>query len=292
MRESWQPEDVTPQVTPRDPPGDDVTEPMIELAEGDIRCRIAAGAGGRVGSLEVHGTEVLVTGDSSSPPMQWGSFPMVPYAGRVRDGRFEHEGTEYRLPIDLAPHAIHGTAYQRPWTVEAVDDRSVELRIDLGDTWPLGGWAHQRISLSDGVLRCELAVTAADRSMPAQVGWHPWFRKPSAARLRFGAMYERDDVGIPSGAIVSPPSGPWDDCFVEPLTTPSLTIPGERGTPTVEVLITSDCSHWVVYDRPDHATCVEPQSGPPDGFTLDPVVLAPGQILHRWMQIEVLTPSR
>ncbi len=269
-----------------------MTEPLIELTEGGIRCRVVPGAGGRVGSLEVDGTEVLVTGDLSDHPMQWGSFPMVPYAGRVREGRFEHDGTEYHLPIDLAPHAIHGTTYHRPWTVEAVSDRSVEMRIDLGATWPLGGWAHQRISLSDGVLRCELSVTASDLAMPAQVGWHPWFLKPSAARLRFGGMYERDGAGIPTGEVVPSPPGPWDDCFVEPLTTPTLTIPGTRGSPDVEVRITSDCSHWVVYDRPDHATCVEPQSGPPDGFTLDPVVLGPGRTLRRWMEVGVLAASR
>jgi aldose 1-epimerase len=262
-----------------------VTEPIIELTDAGLCCRIVPSAGGRVGSLELEGTEVLVTGDPSDHPMQWGSFPMVPYAGRVREGRFEHEHTEHRLPIDLAPHAIHGTAYHRPWTVESAGDRRVELRIDLGDTWPLGGWARQRISLDDGVLRCELSVTAADRSMPAQVGWHPWFRKPSTARLRFAGMYLRDDAGIPTGEVVPQPSGPWDDCFVEPLAAPTLSLPGARGTPDVEVTITSDCRHWVVYDRPDHATCVEPQSGPPDGFTLEPFVLAPGETLHRWMQI-------
>jgi aldose 1-epimerase len=34
-----------------------------------------------------------------------------------------------------------------------------------------------------------------------------------------------------------------------------------------------------VFDEPEHAICVEPQTGPPDAFTLDPVVVRPGEPL-------------
>jgi aldose 1-epimerase len=53
----------------------------------------------------------------------------------------------------------------------------------------------------------------------------------------------------------------------------------------VTLMVSSSCDHWVVYDQPDHATCVEPQSGPPDGFTLCPEVLAPGETLRHTMTI-------
>ena len=32
--------------------------------------------------------------------------------------------------------------------------------------------------------------------------------------------------------------------------------------------MSSSCDHWVVYDEPEHAVCIEPQSGPPDAFNL------------------------
>ena len=45
----------------------------------------------------------------------------------------------------------------------------------------------------------------------------------------------------------------------------------------------------VVYDQPPGATCVEPQSGPPDGFNSpDPFAAAhllPGEHLTRWMRV-------
>jgi aldose 1-epimerase len=92
-------------------------------------------------------------------------------------------------------------------------------------------------------------------------------------------MYARDDEGIPSGELVSPPPGPWDDCFVN-------TEPVELHYAELTVTVTSDCDHWVVYDEPSHATCVEPQSGPPDAFNLRPRLLQPGERLIRTMTIQ------
>lgn len=268
----------------------------IELADGDIAVTVAPAAGGRIASIVVAGTELLVTAERAGidpddlrdpvAAMQWGSFPMAPWAGRIRHGRFTHEGTVHTLPLDLPPHAIHGTTYRRPWTMTSSDTTTVSMRTDLA--WPLGGWATQRIALHGTTLRCDLEVVAGDRSMPAQVGWHPWFVKPVRTRLRFAAMHARDAEGIPTGELVDPGAeGTLDDCLVDPLATPLLVVPGHRGTPEVEVELVSDCRHVVVYDRPDHATCVEPQSGPPDAANRDPVVLAPGESLRRHLTLHL-----
>jgi aldose 1-epimerase len=116
--------------------------------------------------------------------------------------------------------------------------------------------------------------------MPAQVGWHPWFVRPATLRVDFAEMYLRDDAYIPDGRRVTPPPGPWDDCFI-----------GARHTPMVEfddgtcLHIESDCDHWVIYDMPTHALCVEPQSGPPDGFSLAPHVITQRSPLQRTMKL-------
>jgi aldose 1-epimerase len=114
--------------------------------------------------------------------------------------------------------------------------------------------------------------------MPATLGWHPWFRRPVELAFAARSMYERDADGMPSGQLVTPPPGPWDDCFTGVDLPPVLRF---AGGPTVE--ISSDCDHWVVYTEPQHALCVEPQSGPPDGFTLAPYVVEPGAPLVRHM---------
>ena len=117
--------------------------------------------------------------------------------------------------------------------------------------------------------------------MPVTLGWHPWFRKPVADDLRFDAMYRQDDAGIPTGELIDPAARPWDDCFVRPLAPLVLQI-----SPSITVTVASDCDHWVVYDKPEHATCVEPQSGPPDAANLGAAtIIQPGEMLQRTMTI-------
>jgi len=37
-----------------------------------------------------------------------------------------------------------------------------------------------------------------------------------------------------------------------------------------------------------HATCIEPQSGPPDAFNLEPATLAAGSSIEAWFLLEWL----
>jgi aldose 1-epimerase len=249
---------------------------MISLRSGDVTVTVDAVNGGRLAALEVAGRQLLITHEPDHGPMQWGSFPMVPWAGRIRHGRFTFGGRMHDLPLDMPPHAIHGTAYRRPWHVEAVADDAMSMDCDLA--WEFGGRAWQRITVGDTSVECVLGVLAGDRAMPAEVGWHPWFTKPLALSFRPEAMYARDGEGIPTGELVPPPPGPWDDCFVN-------TDAVELHYADLTVTVASDCDHWVVYDEPPHATCVEPQSGPPDAFNLHQRVLEPGEQLVRTMTI-------
>jgi aldose 1-epimerase len=203
---------------------------------------------------------------------------MAPWAGRVRNGRFRFAGREHELAVNLPPHAIHGTVFDRPWTVELLDGGDVELSADLG--WELGGTAHQRIAVDHGAVRCELTVTAGAQAMPAEVGWHPWFVEPDELVFDPTRQYRRDAGGIPDGTLVDPAPRPWDDCFVG-ADRAELRYGGDD---PLTLTVTTDCDHWVVYTEPTDATCVEPQSGPPDAFTIRPRTLAPGESLTRWMR--------
>jgi aldose 1-epimerase len=117
--------------------------------------------------------------------------------------------------------------------------------------------------------------------MPADLGWHPWFVKPERLDLDAAAMYELDDEMIPTGRMVPPGPPPWDNCFVG-VRPPVLHYPG------LTVTVTSDCDHWVVFDHPAHATCVEPQTGPADALNQRPRILAAGERLARSMTISWL----
>jgi aldose 1-epimerase len=241
---------------------------VIEREAPGVRLVLAPEHGGRIAQLTVHGHDLLVgPSHGEQHPMLWGSFPMVPWAGRVRHGRFRFGGRTYELPIDLPPHAIHGTTYLLPWAVEP----DGTLATELGQAWPLGGHARQRFELTATQLTCSIEVHAGDRAMPAQAGWHPWFGRPCRLLFAANAMYALDDECIPTGQLTAVPPGPWDNCFTKLLGPPQLAFPGG---PTLTV--TSSCTDWVVYDRPEHAICVEPQTGPPDAFNHAPQVVEPG----------------
>lgn len=255
--------------------------PVIELEAG--RGRSAAWlavhptAGGRVGALEVGRTRVL-RDDPSVGAMMWGIYPMVPWAGRVRHGEFTFDGVTRRLPLNLPPHAIHGTVFEAEWEVVDAGRDYCEMRCPL--MWEFGGSAHQHIQLHDGGATLVLTAAAGGEAMPAVVGWHPCFVKPVAADLRFARMHRRDEEGVALAEMVAPAEHPWDDCFQRPLAPLRLHYDG------LVVTVGSDCTHWVVYDEPADTTCVEPQSGPPDAFNIGGATrLEPGAILQRTMTL-------
>ena len=264
--------------------GDRQPDDLI-LDAGDARLVISTSEGGRIRSLVVNGHELIVTeGDGS---IRWGCYPMAPWAGRIRDGRFRFHDRAVQLPRNMAPHAIHGTVFERPWTVVGPDT----LAIDLGPDWPFAGRVHQRFALHPGGLEAEL-VLEADEPMPGAVGWHPWFRRVLAGtterplapsppvELRFHAerMYVRGEDGLPTGALTIPGPHPWDDCFTGVHSAPRLTWADVLG-----LELRSSADHWVVYDEPVAAICVEPQTAPPDFPNIAPSTVEPGQPLRATM---------
>lgn len=251
----------------------------LVLEAGDARAVIHPEDGGRLGSLTVGGLE-LIWSHRADGPINWGSYPMAPWAGRTRHGRFAFAGRQHQLPIGMPPHAIHGVVYDRPWTVVADD----EIAIDLDARWPFRGRVIQRFRLEPDGLEVSMAVEA-DEPMPAVIGWHPWFRRVLAdgdepVRLRFdaGAMLVRDAEGMPNGERTTPPPGPWDDAFTDLASEPELSWPGR-----LRLSISSSCAWWVVYTEPAHALCVEPQSGPPDALNASADVVRPGSPLVETM---------
>lgn len=260
---------------------------VITVGSNDLVVDVAPVHGGRVSQIRAGETPLLIDrSDEFDAATAWGAYPMVPWAGRIRNGRFTFGGDVHELPINMGPHAIHGVGFTSAWEVVAADDASVRLSLDLptDDSWPFGGRAEQQIDVHSGSARFAMSVTATDRSFPVTFGWHPWFRKPTAIDFRPSAMYRRDDAHIAIDELVDVPDGPWDDCFVndQPV---RLRIDG------VDVELSSECRHWVVYDEPAHATCVEPQTGPPDAFNIAPHVLHVGDTLTAEYRLRVLGPD-
>jgi aldose 1-epimerase len=127
---------------------------------------------------------------------------------------------------------------------------------------------RQELVLHDGGLDARLVLTAGDEQ-PVTLGLHPWF----ARRLARGGQlqldvrplrqYQRDETGLPTGALTDPLPRPWDDCFAGLAAPPRLVWPG-----ALELELDSGTDHWVVFDERPDVVCVEPQTGPPDAVRL------------------------
>jgi aldose 1-epimerase len=248
---------------------------VLTLESGTARLDVAPEMGGRIVALTVDGLDLLVTPDDDDH--NFGCFPMAPWAGRIRHGSFDFDGQRYQLPLNNPPHAIHGTARDRPWR----DEGDGVISAPLDPPWPFGGQVVQRFALAHDALHLTMEVQAGDTPMPVSCGWHPWWSRgagrgaPLSVDLDAGAMYERDQQGIPSGRLVPPGPHPWDDCFTQLGNPPArLRWPG-----AITVTLDTSCPCVVVFDEPDHAICVEPQTAPPDSFNLEPFVVQPGDPL-------------
>jgi aldose 1-epimerase len=259
--------------------------PAVVIATDRLSVEVAPGNGGRLAQITGDGVELLVgraDGPDPGATMAWGSYPMVPWAGRIRRGQFTFDGVEHSVPVNFGGHAIHGVGFDLPWAVTRHDADRVELELAMPSDrrWPFGGVSRQTIAVDGAVVRCELSVTAGAQAMPATLGWHPWFRKPDRFEFHPTAMYERDDEWIAVDRLVDVPDRAWDDCFinVEPV---RFSVGG------VDLRMTSGCDHWVVFDMRDHATCVEPQTGPPDAFNIRPNRLEPGETLTAWFELAI-----
>lgn len=251
----------------------------LVLEAGSARLEVSPHDGGRIRSLTIGGLELLVTG-SDAGPIYWGCYPMAPWAGRLRNGRFTFGGRDYEVPLNLPPHAIHGVVLDRPWRVD--DERTISTELD--ERWPFRGHVVQRFELLPDRLDVGLELHA-DEPMPGVVGWHPWFRRRLVdgdpdLRLAFEArtMLRRDTDGIATAERVPPPSGPFDDAFTDLTANPVVEWPGR-----LRLELSSSCAWWVVFDERPNVLCVEPQSGPPDAPNLMSSNVAPGRPLVETM---------
>jgi len=251
----------------------------FELTSSRATARIDLLAG-RLGSLIVDGHELLLT--EGEKPTRWGSFPMVPWCGRLDHGLLTFDGTEHRFPPTSGAHANHGTAMHQRWTPTS----DTEIETGLGEHWTFGGSVQQRFEVTDSSFTVHMTVTAAEQAMPAQMGWHPWYRRDIGVgqmlEVEFAAnqIYETNDDQIPTGALVPVPEGPWDETFIDVTQAPIL-----RWGDAFTLALSSNFDHWVVFTKPDHAVAIEPQSGAPNDLNRAPHILQPGESLSGHMTL-------
>lgn len=234
------------------------------IDNGELAIEIDIDQGARISSLLFRDLQCVLP--FRGQLLNWGWYSMAPWAGRIGNGKIlDSDGVVHQLPTNLAPpHAIHGFTLTHSWQELSQGG----FTLDLPEPY-LGARVEQRIELLDNALRWSLEYEAGGCDLPFWLGIHPWFprelERGGAAEIDFhpGSMFERGDDYLPTGKLIKPTPGPWDDAFTE-----------VRGTPKIywedalQIEIDCDTPYWVVYDQDSDGICIEPQTAPPDAANL------------------------
>lgn len=279
------------------------------LRAGESEIHVIPETGGAVAGWTWRGLPVMRPASeedlSCGNPRRLGAYPLIPFSGRIAEGRFTWKGEAIQLPLNFPPEtvSIHGNAWQSAWTVaERSDDRALLTLDHAGDgSWPFPYRAGLGFQLLPDGLDVALHVRAG-AEMPAGLGWHPYFHRGPGAALGFRAerVWLADAGNIPEREAA--PEGPYafdpgraldgaavDNCYAGWDRQARLQLPG------IIVHMEADpvFDHLIVYTPPGRPFfCVEPASHAPNSISRPEGmrVLAPGEVLEGGIRLR-LTPA-
>ncbi|HEX2528442.1 MAG TPA: aldose 1-epimerase [Geminicoccus sp.] len=192
-----------------------IEAPLLRLHHRSLELVIDPAGGGSIRSFRNDGFDVVRAGvrDLRDPIFQ-GSFPLVPFVGRIDRGRFTFGGEQYQLPLNFHPelHAIHGDGWMSSWTVADQADEHAALVFHHEHRWvPFRYRAWQRFELTDQGLVAEIGVrNTGDKPMPFGIGHHPYFdRRPGTTlEAEVDGVWLNDEFNV-SKELVPVPA--WAD---------------------------------------------------------------------------------
>ncbi|HEV7614089.1 MAG TPA: hypothetical protein VGO37_19590 [Steroidobacteraceae bacterium] len=167
----------------------------IYLRDGAITVGIAPECGGALTRFEVRrqGMAVAVLRPAIAPEagshcaLGASSFPLIPYGGRLRQGRFEFDGRRYQFPLNALPerHSSHGDGWIRPWTLDHLGRRDAVMSLEADEAAPFQYRCTQTIAIADDRVSIELSArNLSSQRIPMGFGLHPYFANRSDARLK------------------------------------------------------------------------------------------------------------
>lgn len=250
--------------------------------------------------------------DSATEFPQWGAahFPLLPYSNRIKNGTFPFNGK--RVKLDTRPndqnHALHGFGWVRPWTLKFRHTTRLDLVQSYeGSDWPWPYKAKQSISVSRDTLQLSLSLTNSGKtSMPAGLGFHPFFPNLKTASLTFDshAVWMADEEVLPTQKVAL--TDPFDLSRKRPLAAFRLDHCYEDvGTAYIQwadrplkLVISSskNLGRAAVYtDHTSDSFCFEPISHTHNALNMsDPgkegiVILKTGETMTAWCKIKAET---
>jgi len=161
----------------------------LELSAGDFAVTIAPEVGGSLLSFTWRGEPLMRTA-AGPGVLDAACFPLVPFSNRVAHGRFGWEGRAVRLepnfPGQDHPHPLHGFGWLTAWDVLETTQTSALLEHRYpGGEWPWPYFARQTVTLRESGLQLSMTIeNLSEWSMPAGLGFHPYFPRNDQTMLR------------------------------------------------------------------------------------------------------------
>jgi aldose 1-epimerase len=166
------------------------------------------------------------------PPLSCCYFPMIPFANRIENGRFEFSGRNLQLAANTpgTPHAMHGHGWLSAWYVTHASRSACAMAFvhEPAHGWPWRYEGTQSFEISGDQLRIVLGVRNLSSSeMPCGLGFHPYLADRDDASLQFearhlwngsAAEFPRERIAVPrefsfaTGANVAERVG-TDHCY-------------------------------------------------------------------------------
>lgn len=115
----------------------------------------------------------------ANSPLAMASFPLVPYANRIRGGSFVCDDRTVTLTPNLPgdPSPLHGQGWLNPWQVTGSAVRQARLAyIHETGEWPWRYEAWQEFNLDENGLSVTLGCrNLSPERMPCALALHPYF---------------------------------------------------------------------------------------------------------------------
>jgi len=253
---------------------------------------------------------------AANSPLKAANFHMLPYSNRIRDGRFSHAGVAVQLE-HAEQHAIHGALRKRPWRVTNKTNHSAiaeyDSRRDGKISWPWPMQATVNYTLTDDTLISQMTLTNhGSSSMPAGMGWHPYFCRtiagasPKLTISASGVYPDTDGDCLPTGSALGLPTHldfsnasnldpdlRIDHClagFISP-----ATIAWPDAGLTLQMHASDNCTHLVLFNPDAPFFAVEPVTNANDGVNLVAkgvdsgiVTLPAGETLSAEMRLQLI----
>jgi aldose 1-epimerase len=287
---------------------------MLHLENEVLRLDLSPDHGASVRQMEFRGAcgwQPVLMPDTAGPEgaLSSGLFWMLPFANRARNNLLHDIALR---PNTAEKLALHGTAWQCGWRVEARDVASVSLSLRPGDAdgpFAFSAGLELRLEGASFIAHIWLRNESA-HSIPAGLGAHPYFPRLDDTQLQFESshFYLEGPDHLPTDAISLPPELDFSSAGLLPRSWRNNAYGGWNGTARIRqpglgyqvtMLAQEGMRELMFYTDPALPRfALEPQSHT-SGATLNAVtapqvgltVLDPGQTLASGFTL-TLTPLR